>query len=154
MPRIGPADAEVPGSTVLVDSRRVGVWRFGSAGGWPLVWNHGGLSCGLNATVMDEAGRHCGAEIIAIDRPRIGRSDLWSIASIGQWGRTVAQVADLLHQVSSRSPAGRVGGPYARAVATVAGMAPLERLRHVFELGFWPDELLIHTARCDLVYVD
>ena len=156
MPR--PADAEVPGSIVLVDSRRVGVWRFGSAGGWPLVWNHGGLSCGMDATVMDEAGRHCGAEIIAIDRPGIGRSDLWSMASVGQWGRTVAQVADLLHLDEFAVAGWSGGGPYAlacaaatpqrvRAVATVAGMAPLERLGHVFELGFLPDELLIPTAR-------
>jgi len=114
MPRIGPADDEVTGSTVLVDSRRVGVWRFGSAGGWPLVWNHGGLSCGLDAKVMDEAGRHCGAEIIAIDRPRIGRSDLWSMASIGQWGRTVAQVADLLH-LGEFAVAGWSGGGALRA---------------------------------------
>lgn len=73
-------------STVLVDSHQVGVWRFGSPGGWPLVWNHGGLSCGMDATVMDEAAQSCGAEIIAIDRPGIGRSDLWSMASVGQWG--------------------------------------------------------------------
>ncbi|MDT5095201.1 MAG: hypothetical protein QOH60_4564 [Mycobacterium sp.] len=69
-------------SSVDVDGHQVGVWRFGSPGGWPLVWNHGGLSCGMDATVMDEAGRHCGAEIIAIDRPGIGHSDLWNLASV------------------------------------------------------------------------
>jgi hypothetical protein len=42
----------------------------------------------MDATVMDEAGRHCGAEIIAIDRPGIGHSDLWNLASVGQWGHT------------------------------------------------------------------
>jgi pimeloyl-ACP methyl ester carboxylesterase len=112
----------------------------------------------MDATVMDEAGRHCGAEIIAIDRPGIGRSDLWSMASVGQWGRTVAQVADLLHLDEFAVAGWSGGGPYAlacaaampqrvRAVATVAGMAPLERLGHVFELGFLPDELLIPAAR-------
>ena len=146
------------GSTVLVDSRRVGVWRFGSPGGWPLVWNHGGLSCGMDATVMDEAAHSCGAEIIAIDRPGIGRSDLWSMASVGQWGHTVAQVADLLLLDDFAVAGWSGGGPFAlacaaampgrvRVVATIDGMAPLERLRNVFEIGFLPDELLIPAAR-------
>jgi len=34
-----------------------------------------------------------------------------------------------------------------RAVATVAGMAPLERPGHVTELGLWLDKLLIPAAR-------
>ncbi|MDT7722101.1 MAG: hypothetical protein QOE94_3112 [Mycobacterium sp.] len=158
MPRTGPTDSEVPGSTVLVDSRRVGVWRFGSAGGWPVVWNHGGLSCGRDAMVMDEAGRHCGAEIIAIDRPGIGRSDLWSLASIAEWWRTVGQVADLLDLEEFAITGWSGGGPYAlacaaampqrvRRVATFGGMAPLERFGQVFQIGFLPDELLIPAAR-------
>ncbi|MBV9090972.1 MAG: alpha/beta hydrolase [Mycobacteriaceae bacterium] len=112
----------------------------------------------MDATVMDEAGRRCGAEIIAIDRPGIGRSDLWSMPSVGQWGHTVAQVAQLLHLDDFAVAGWSGGGPYAlacaaampgrvRAVATVAGMAPLERLKHVFEIGFLPDELLIPAAR-------
>jgi pimeloyl-ACP methyl ester carboxylesterase len=144
--------------TLDVGGRRVAVWRFGCVGGWPLVWNHGGLICGRDAKVMDAAGRHCGADIISIDRPGIGRSDVWSMPSIAQWPCTVAQVADLF-QVGEFAVAGwSGGGPYAlacaaampdrvRAVATVAGMAPLERARHVFELGLWADRLLIPTAR-------
>jgi pimeloyl-ACP methyl ester carboxylesterase len=77
---------------------------------------------------------------------------------IAQWPHTVAQVADLL-QVGKFAVAGwSGGGPYAlacaaampeqvRAVATVAGMAPLETLKHVFELGLWAYRLLIPTAR-------
>lgn len=96
--------------------------------------------------------------MISIDRPGIGRSDVWSMSLIAQWPHTVAQVADLL-QVSKFAVAGwSSGGPYAlacaaampqrvRAVATVAGMAPLETIRHVFELGLWADRLLIPTAR-------
>jgi pimeloyl-ACP methyl ester carboxylesterase len=158
MPRTGPPDADVPGSTVLVGSRRVGVWRFGSPGGWPVVWNHGGLSCGMDATVMDEAGRRCGAEIIAIDRPGIGRSDLWNVASVSAWGRTVSQIADVLGLDDFVVAGWSGGGPHAlacaaamphrvRAAAIIDGMAPLERLRNVFEIGFLPDELLIPAAR-------
>ncbi|MCV6971381.1 hypothetical protein AWB93_16490 [Mycobacterium bohemicum] len=108
----------------------------------------------MDATVMDEAARSCGAEIIAIDRPGIGRSDLWSMASVGQWGHTVAQVADLLLLDDFAVAGWSGGGPFAlacaaampgrvRVVATIDGMAPLERLRNVFEIGFLPDELLI-----------
>ena len=79
------ADDELPVSTVLIDSHRVGVWRFGAAGGWPLIWNHGGLSCGLDATVICAAARQRGANIIAIDRPGVGRSDAWSMSSITSW---------------------------------------------------------------------
>jgi len=45
------------------------VWRFGTDGGWPLVWHHGGLICGLDAKVIDMAARQCGADIISLDRP-------------------------------------------------------------------------------------
>lgn len=158
MSRTGPSGAEVPDSTVLVDSRRVGVWRFGSPGGWPVLWNHGGLSCGMAATVVDEAGRRCGAELIAVDRPGIGRSDLWSMASFPAWGHNVAQVADVLRLDDFAVAGWSGGGPLAlacaaampgrvRAVAIIDGMAPLERLRDVFEIGFLPDELLIPAAR-------
>ncbi|MGH3551646.1 MAG: alpha/beta fold hydrolase [Mycobacterium sp.] len=159
MPPIPPPDDEVPGSPVLVDGRRVGVWRFGSAGGWPLVWNHGGLtSCGLDATVMDVAGRQCGADIISIDRPGIGRSDAWNMPSIAQWPHIVERVANLLDLDDFAVAGWSGGGPYAlacaaampqrvRAVASVAGMAPVERARHVVELGLWEDRLLIPTAR-------
>jgi hypothetical protein len=34
-----------------------------------------------------------------------------------------------------------------RGVATLAGMAPLEHIRHVLELRMWADLLLIPTAR-------
>jgi pimeloyl-ACP methyl ester carboxylesterase len=143
---------------MLVDGRRVGVWRFGTDGGWPLVWHHGGLICGLDAKVIDVAARHCGADIISIDRPGIGHSDAWSMASIAQWPHTVEQVANLLRLDRFAVAGWSGGGPYAlacaaampqrvRAVATVAGMAPLERPRHVTELGLWLDKLLIPAAR-------
>jgi pimeloyl-ACP methyl ester carboxylesterase len=143
---------------MIVDGRRVGVWRFGTDGGWPLVWHHGGLVCGLDAKVIDAAARQCGADVISIDRPGIGRSDRWSMPLIAQWPHTVEQIADLLHLEEFAVAGWSGGGPYAlacaaamprrvHAVATVAGMAPLERPRHVAELGLWLDKLLIPAAR-------
>jgi hypothetical protein len=34
-----PADGEARVSVMIVDQHRVGVWRFGTDGGWPLVWH-------------------------------------------------------------------------------------------------------------------
>jgi pimeloyl-ACP methyl ester carboxylesterase len=153
-----PADGEAQGSVMIVDEHRVGVWRFGTEGGWPLVWHHGGLICGLDAKIIDMAARQYGADIISIDRPGIGRSDHWTMTSIAHWPHTVEQVANLLHLDEFAVAGWSGGGPYAlacaaampqrvRAVSTVAGMAPLERPRHVAELGLWLDKLLIPAAR-------
>jgi pimeloyl-ACP methyl ester carboxylesterase len=116
------------------------------------------LSCGQDAKLLDAAGRGLGADIIAIDRPGIGRSDLWEVSSIAEWPHTVEQVADRLHLGEFAIAGWSAGGPYAlacaaampdrvRAVATLAGMAPLDRRRQVFELGLWADVLLILAAR-------
>jgi pimeloyl-ACP methyl ester carboxylesterase len=136
----------------------VGVRRFGSVGGWPLVWCHGGLSSALDAKLLDAAGQRSGADIIAIDRPGIGHSEAWNMSSIAEWPRTVEQVANLLDLGEFAVAGWSAGSPYAlacaavlphrvRAVATLAGMAPLEHIRHVFELRMWADLLLIPTAR-------
>jgi len=45
-----PIDRGNTYSSVLLDGRRVGVWRHRSA----LVWDYGALSFGLDATVMDD----------------------------------------------------------------------------------------------------
>jgi pimeloyl-ACP methyl ester carboxylesterase len=146
------------GTSALVDGHRVGVRRFGSVGGWPLVWCHGGLSSALDAKLLDAAGQRSGADVIAIDRPGIGQSEAWKMSSIADWPRTVEQVANLLDLGDFAVAGWSAGGPYAlacaavlphrvRAVATLAGMAPLEHMRHVFELRMWADLLLIPTAR-------
>jgi pimeloyl-ACP methyl ester carboxylesterase len=146
------------GSSAVVDGHRVGVRRFGAVGGWPLVWCHGGLSSALDAKLLDAAGQRSGADVIAVDRPGIGHSEDWNMSSIAEWPRTVEQVADLLDLGEFAVAGWSAGGPYAlacaavlphrvRAVATLAGMAPLEHIRHVFELRMWADLLLIPTAR-------
>ena len=96
-----------PASTVPVDGHHVGVRRFGKLGGWPVVWCHGGLSSALDATFFDAAGRQHGAEVIAIDRPGIGRSDYRHLPDIGRWAELVETVA---HSAWADSPS-RVGPP-------------------------------------------
>jgi pimeloyl-ACP methyl ester carboxylesterase len=145
-------------SLVLVDGYRVGVRRFGSVNGWPLVWGHGGLSSALDARFFDEAGRQCGADIIALDRPGVGRSDFFALSDIAHWPPIVESVVNSLGLQEFAVAGWSAGGPYALAVAaamphrvrtaaTLAGMAPLESTRQVFELRLWADLLLIPAAR-------
>lgn len=147
-----------PASSVLVDGHRVGIQRFGSVGGWPLVWCHGGLSSALDGKFFDAAGQQCGADVLAIDRPGIGRSDRWDLPTIAYWPQLVEEVANSLGLEDFAVAGWSAGGPYAlacaaamphrvRAVATLAGMAPLECTRHVFELKLWADRVLIPAAR-------
>jgi pimeloyl-ACP methyl ester carboxylesterase len=137
------------GSNTYQDSS-VGVWRFGREGGWPLIWCHGGLSCGADAALLDTAARRHGADIIAIDRPGIGRSGPKHVATVGSWSSVVGQVADGLHLDEFAVAGWSAGGPYAlacaaampervRQAATLAGMAPLEGFRDVARLGLWAE---------------
>lgn len=145
-------------SVVLVDGHRVGVQRFGSVGGWPLVWCHGGLSSALDAKFFDAAGKQCSADVIAIDRPGIGRSDGCDLPTIAHWPQLVEQIANSLGLKDFAVAGWSAGAPYAlacaaamphrvRAAATLAGMAPLETIRQVFELKLWADQVLIPAAR-------
>jgi pimeloyl-ACP methyl ester carboxylesterase len=88
----------------------------------------------------------------------IGRSDYWHMSSVGDWPQIVEKVAGVLGLSEFAVAGWSGGGPYAlacaaaiprrvRAVATVAGMAPLLRARHVLELGLWLDKVLIPAAR-------
>jgi pimeloyl-ACP methyl ester carboxylesterase len=143
---------------VMVDGHRVGVRRFGTADGWPLVWCHGGLSSALDARFFDDAGRRCGADIIALDRPGVGRSEFVAVSDIAHWAPIVGSVADRLGLQTFAVAGWSAGGPYAlavaaalpggvRAVATLAGMAPLRTFRQLNQLGMWADLLLIPLAR-------
>ncbi|GFM17435.1 alpha/beta hydrolase [Mycobacterium sp. PO1] len=147
-----------PASSVPADGHHVGVRRFGKLGGRPVVWCHGGLSSALDATFFDAAGRQRGAEVIAIDRPGIGRSDYRHLSHIGRWPHLVETVADSLGLDQFAVAGWSAGGPYAlacaammpervRAVATLAGMAPLEHISQAFELGLWADRVLIPAAQ-------
>jgi pimeloyl-ACP methyl ester carboxylesterase len=80
------------------------------------------------------------------------------MSSIAQWAETVERVANQLHVGEFAVAGWSGGGPYAlacaaamprrvRAVATLAGMAPLQTFRHIGELGLLADVLLIPATR-------
>jgi pimeloyl-ACP methyl ester carboxylesterase len=102
---------------------------------------------GDEGSVIDAAARRCGAQIISIDRPGIWRSGHWAMTSIAQCQHRRTG-RHLLH-LNKFAIAGWSGGGSSalacaaampervRAVATMGGMAPLQRARDVLELGSW-----------------
>jgi len=156
-PRADTEPWAAPVATLDVDRGPVGASRFGTRGGWPVLWCHGGLSCRLDAAFLDAQANRLGAEIVAIDRPGIGRSGARDTPSVAAWADTVRDVADLLGIPTFAVAGWSAGGPYAlacaammpdrvRAVATLAGMAPLEGGRDILELGLLLDKLLFPAS--------
>lgn len=70
MPPTRPADDEVPDSPALVRLHPRRDRRFGPAGGWALMWNDGGLSCGLRRDIFLEALRR--SEGMRVEHLRFG----------------------------------------------------------------------------------
>lgn len=104
------------------------------------------LASGAALTSSRLIGRESGAATPGTC-PRLRTGRLWSNTSPIRFGLEDFAVAGW-----------SAGGPYAlacaammprrvRAVATLAGMAPLECARHVREVGLWADRVLIPTAQ-------
>ena len=146
-----------PVQVPLIDGRRVGVRLVGAADGWTVIWNHGGLVCGLDADLLAAAADRCGARVIAIDRPGIGASDRAALDSVAEWAGTVARVADHLGVQRFAVAGWSGGGPYAlacaaampdrvRRVAGIASIAPLQRPGDLTAMGSWFDRILVASA--------
>jgi pimeloyl-ACP methyl ester carboxylesterase len=152
-PNVDTSPVRVP-----VNGCSAAVWRFGSSTGWPLLWHHGGLVCGLDAALLEDAARRLGAAIYSVDRPGIGYTDWWDVPTMAEWPIAVERVADFFALGDFAVAGWSGGGPYAlacaaampdrvRVVASVAGMPPLRDRRDVMELGLWADRALILAAR-------
>jgi len=102
---------------VPVNGCSAAVWRFGASRGWPLMWHHGGLICGLDAAVLDGAARRRGVAICSIDRPGIGCSDWWSMPTMAHWPKAVGCVANSFALGDFAVAGWSGGGPYALACA-------------------------------------
>ena len=102
---------------------------FGSIGGWPLVWCHGGLSSALDAKFFDAAGQRCGADVIAIDRPGIGRTEPAGFARDCLWPQLFGEVANSLGLEDFAVAGWSAGGPL-RAGLRGGDAAPSARRGH------------------------
>ncbi len=122
----------------LADGRKLGYARYGSPGGIPVFYFHGLPGCRREAELIAPDAAQLGVELIAIDRPGIGRSSYQCGRAINDWPQEVLTVADHLgmqeHLLGVIGMSG--GAPYAAAcarwiperlshVAIVSGHAPM-----------------------------
>jgi len=142
------------GTVDLGDGLGVGIARYGDPGGRPVIWNHGGLSCRLDAAPLDAAARASGIRLVALDRPGIGNSSRALASGFGAWARTVGRVADLEGFDRFAVAGWSAGGAFAMACARhlpdrvtatflVASMYPVDDPARRAELGLVADRVLI-----------
>ncbi len=144
--------------TTRPNGRRLAYARYGTAGGAPVFYFHGGLSSRLDIAFADETCQHLAIELIAIDRPGIGLSDYQADRSFMDWPADVAAVADDLGIRRFAVLGWSGGGPYVlaclqalperiAAAAIVAGMAPITERARFNELGMLADRVLFPLSR-------
>jgi len=142
----------------LPGRRRLGYCRLGSAGGAPVMSFHGGLSCRLESVFADDLCSRLGVNLIAPDRPGIGLSDCSPGRTLLDWPSDVEALADALGFDRFAVMGWSAGGPFAlacahrigdrlTAVASVAGVAPLDWPGCITGLGLGVDRFLFRLAR-------
>jgi pimeloyl-ACP methyl ester carboxylesterase len=130
----GPAE---DGVLLLGDGRRLGYAQYGLPGGEPIFYFHGHPGSRLEGRFAHLAAAAAGFQVIALDRPGLGLSDVQSARTLTDWPADVAEAADHLG-FSRFSVAGASGGgPYALAcawrlptrvsrVAVISGVGPYQ----------------------------
>jgi pimeloyl-ACP methyl ester carboxylesterase len=122
----------------LSDGRRLGYAVYGAAGGWPVLYCHGGLSCRIDVRSAADAAVAAGVRLIAPDRPGIASSDRLPGRSMGDFAQDVTELADALGLERFAVLGWSLGGQYALMLAqalaprvtraaVVAGAIPLDR---------------------------
>lgn len=138
----------------LPDGRTLGFAEYGDPSGDPLIYHHGGMSCGRDFSFADEWCRKHGVRAVAPDRPGIRASSPHPGYRLEQTASDVAALADRLGIERFALAGWSAGGPHAIAtasrlgdrvtgVATVGGVAP----REVADLGLRFDRLMFGTVR-------
>lgn len=138
--------------------RRIAWSEYGAPDGVPVVWNHGGLSCRLDAARAHGPAGEVGARIIAPDRPGIGWSERDRGRTVASWGADVEALADHLGLERFAVLGWSAGGPHALScaaaapdrvtrVATCGGMAPLRDRADIKQLGLAVDRIAFPLAR-------
>lgn len=142
----------------LGGGRRLAWTEYGDPVGAPVIWNHGGLSCRLDAARAHRPAVEVGARIIAPDRPGIGWSERDPGRTVASWSADVAALADHLDLDRFAVLGWSAGGPHALScaagaparvtrVATCGGMAPLRNRADTKELGLAVDRIVFPLSR-------
>jgi pimeloyl-ACP methyl ester carboxylesterase len=128
----------IGGETIrLRDGRRLGYAAWGDPGGQPLVYFHGFPGSRAEGQLGDQAAKHAGVRVIALDRPGMGLSDFQPRRSLVDWPDDVSQVADALGLERFAVLGISGGSPYAAvcawklpqrltAAGIVSGVGPLD----------------------------
>ena len=122
----------------LHDGRRIGVAEFGTRSPLPVVYLHGFIGSRLEPG----AARIDGTNIISIDRPGYGRTDLQRLPSLCAWGADVAEALVQLGVSECIVVGVSTGAPYALAVAVALG----PRARRVILAGGIAGPEVLETA--------
>lgn len=131
----------------LADGRALGYAEVGDPRGYPVINNHGGLFCRLEALAAADAAERQGVRLISPDRPGLGLSDGKPGRDTLDWADDVRQLADQLDLEHFAVMGWSMGGQYALACAyampervtlatIISGALPLddpERLRQIVQ---------------------
>lgn len=98
------------------DGRRLEIWESGASDGFPVIFFHGCPDCRLQAVPGAAAALSAGVRLIAVNRPRYGRSDGHASTHASVAG-DVYELADRLNCERYAVLGMSVGGPYALACA-------------------------------------
>ena len=136
-----------PRFLTLSTGQRLAFDLYGDPSGTPAFYFHGWPSSRVQGALMDEAGKHYGLCIVAMDRPGIGRSDPQPGRRLLDWPPLLLELAAHLSWDKFHVFGVSGGGPYALVCAhsmperllsanVICGAPPLR------ELGsgdlFWP----------------
>lgn len=124
--------AEVNGSIVTDDGRRLSYLEVGDPKGPLVLHNHGGPSSRLEARLFAEAAARNGLRFVCVDRPGIGRSDRQEARTYSGWANDLITVANRLGHHAFGVTGWSEGGPWALAAASY--IDPV-RLRHVSSIA-------------------
>lgn len=132
-------DSAADVTIALPDRRILGVREFGDAQGSPVFYFHGhpGSRADFSFIDPDDAARHTGTRILALDRPGYGLSTPQPGRTLLDWPADILNVADHLgiHTFAVLGYSG--GGPYAAACA--ATIPPQRLTRTAIVSGVGPD---------------
>jgi pimeloyl-ACP methyl ester carboxylesterase len=101
----------------LTDGRKLAYLEVGAVEGYPVLSNHGGLSCRLDVIPSGEYALGHGLRIISPDRPGIGQSDRKDGRTMQDWADDVRELVDQLGIDQFAVMGWSLGGCFAQSVA-------------------------------------
>lgn len=90
---------------------------YGDACGTPVYYMHGFYGSRIEAMLAAAAAGKCGLQLIAVDRPGVGRSSFEPVISLESWAAIIGELADQLGHKEFSILGVSGGGPFALSCA-------------------------------------